>query len=109
MSLVNSDSAVEVADEAIESASVSSGSSSSCHRDVPSLLSDAGTYSYAALISLTLHELFDNTWDLKFNQLTIKALLQHLNLPKQVGCVKRHEVILKNLWLKKIFLCRLNP
>lgn len=73
----------DVGEEALESASVSSSSSS--NRDVPSLLSDAGTYSYAAIIALTLHELFDNPWDLKFNEKVLKLLLLHLNLPKQVS------------------------
>lgn len=61
-----------------------SSSSSSGSKDLPSLLSDAGTYSYAAIIALTLHELFDNQWDRKFNLQCISVLLQHLNLPKQV-------------------------
>jgi len=75
---------IEDAEEAVENCSVSSGSTNSV-RDIRSLLSDAGTYSYAAIISLALYELFDNPWDFKFNEKCISLMLEHLNLPKQVS------------------------
>ncbi|XP_069674733.1 transmembrane and coiled-coil domain-containing protein 4-like isoform X1 [Periplaneta americana] len=53
-------------------------------KELRMLLSDAGIYSYAAICALSLHELFDNEWDQKFNLQCIKLILNHLRLPKQV-------------------------
>lgn len=53
-------------------------------KDISSLLTDTGTFSYIATVSLALHELFDNEWDREFNLQCISVLLNHLKLPKQV-------------------------
>ncbi|KAK6640067.1 hypothetical protein RUM43_008344 [Polyplax serrata] len=47
-------------------------------------LTDVGAYSFAAMISICLHELFDYHWDKKFNSHCISVLLEDLNMPKQV-------------------------
>lgn len=47
-------------------------------------LTDVGAYSFAAMVSICLHELFDYHWDKKFNSHCISVLLEDLNMPKQV-------------------------
>ncbi|XP_065343645.1 transmembrane and coiled-coil domain-containing protein 4-like [Cloeon dipterum] len=48
-------------------------------------LSDAGTYCYAAICALSLHELFGNEWDLEYSRDCIKKFTAHLGLPSQVN------------------------
>lgn len=54
-----------------------------------STISDAGTYSYAAICSLAMHNLFDNDWDRNFCYQCLSLLIEHLGLPSQVEAVMK--------------------
>jgi hypothetical protein len=47
-------------------------------------LSDAGSYSYAAICAISLHELFGAEYDMPYSKDCIKKFVKHLELPKQV-------------------------
>lgn len=47
-------------------------------------LTDAGRYSYSALCAISINHLFNNEWDIPFNEMCLKKILKNVELPKQV-------------------------